>query len=94
MPSSETQIKKGRGRIGGRQKGTPNKATTEIKAAVMAAFDKVGGAKYLERIAEENPAVFCQLLAKILPNEIKADHNHTGNVGLSLVIHDTVNAQD
>ena len=90
MPSSDTQIKKGREKKGGRIKGTPNKATTEIKAAVMAAFDKVGGAKYLERVAEENPAIFCQLLAKIIPNEIKADHNHSGQVGLSLVIHNTV----
>jgi hypothetical protein len=73
MPSSDTQIKKGMPKRGGRVKGTPNKATTKIKEAVMAAFDKVGGVKYLIKIANDDPGVFCNLLAKILPTEIKAE---------------------
>ena len=36
----------------------------------MMAFDAVGGQKYLVRIAKEQPAVFCRLLARILPHEL------------------------
>jgi hypothetical protein len=53
----------------GRKLGTPNKAET-IRNAVMMAFDAVGGQKYLVRIANEQPAVFCTLLGKILPHEL------------------------
>jgi hypothetical protein len=53
----------------GRRAGTPNKAA-HIRDAVMMAFDAVGGQKYLVRIANEQPAVFCTLLGKILPHEL------------------------
>ena len=62
-------------RRGGRQKGTPNKVTADVKAALLHAFDTVGSATYLERIAREHPAVFCALLGKILPRDIKAEHS-------------------
>ena len=38
----------------------------------MAAFDAVGGQKYLVRIAKEQPAVFCMLLGKVLLHELAA----------------------
>ena len=53
----------------GRKPGTPNKAET-VRNAVMRAFDAVGAEKYLERIAQEQPAVFCNLLGRILPHEL------------------------
>ena len=53
----------------GRRAGTPNKAET-IRNATMAAFDKVGGAKYLEGLARTQPAVFVSLLGRILPHEL------------------------
>ena len=34
----------------GRPKGAPNKMTIKIKEAVLEAFDKQGGVKYLERL--------------------------------------------
>ena len=36
----------------------------------MAAFDKLGGVKYLENVGRTNPPVFCMLLGKILPHEL------------------------
>ena len=54
----------------GRKKGVPNKTSGELKNAVLKTFKKVGGIKYLERIAREQPAVFCQLIRKLLPTEI------------------------
>jgi hypothetical protein len=61
--------RKGHPKTGGRKAGTPNKAE-HIRTAVMKAFDAVGGDKYLQRIAQEQPAVFCNLLGKILPHEL------------------------
>lgn len=60
-------------KTGGRKKGTPNKTTASVKAAIAAAFDEVGGSAYLVRIAEENPVAFCTLIGKLLPLQ------HTGD---------------
>ncbi len=54
----------------GRKAGTPNKYPEEVRLAVMAAFDKLGGVKYLENVGRTNPPVFCMLLGKILPHEL------------------------
>lgn len=56
-------------RRGGRQKGTPNKLTRDVKEAVLQAFNAVGGAKYLAKQAEENPQAFMTLLGKVLPTQ-------------------------
>ena len=58
---------------GGRQKGTPNKMTTQVKKAIIEAFDEVGGVKYLVNIAKTDPKTFCALLGRIIPTEINAD---------------------
>lgn len=59
-----------RRKTGGRRAGTPNKLTTEVRTAVMVAFDKLGGSSWLVRVGNENPAVFCALLGKLLPHEL------------------------
>lgn len=64
----------GDGRPGpGRPKGSSNKITRDIKEAILHAFEKVGGASYLETVAKDNPQVFCTLLGKILPTQIAGD---------------------
>ena len=60
-------------RRGGRQKGTPNKLTADIKSAILAAFNKVGGEDYLAIQAHENPQAFLTLLGKVLPTQVSAD---------------------
>lgn len=66
-----------RGRkTGGRQKGTPNKLTASLKEAILAAFDEAGGKEYLLKVAAEQPQVFCQLLGKVLPQQIDMDIDH------------------
>lgn len=54
----------------GRPKGSKNKITKELKAAIEGAFNEVGGQSYLVGIARDNPAVFCKLLGQVLPKEI------------------------
>ena len=60
-------------RRGGRQKGTPNKLTRDVKQAILEAFEKVGGKDYLARQAKENPQAFMTLLGKVLPTQITGD---------------------
>lgn len=63
-------------RRGGRQKGTPNKTTAILKDAVLGAFDAVGGQRYLETVARDDPKTFCTLLGKVLPTQITGDVNN------------------
>lgn len=56
----------------GRAKGTPNKATKAIKDMIEGALSAVGGQKYLEQQAIENPVAFMGLVGKILPKDINA----------------------
>lgn len=62
----------------GRKKGVPNKVTGEIKEMVLVALSNVGGAKYLEKQAHENPTAFLTLVGKVLPLQVNA--SHSGNV--------------
>jgi hypothetical protein len=67
-------------RRGGRQKGTPNKVNTDLKAMILGALAGAGGQDYLQRQAELNPGAFLTLIGKVLPMQI------TGDGGGSLVI--------
>jgi hypothetical protein len=57
----------------GRPKGVPNKLTANVKAAILAAFDAVGGSEYLAQQAIENPQAFMTLLGKVLPTQLSGD---------------------
>lgn len=73
--------KKGRPKplTAGRARGTPNKITTELKRAVLEAAAMVGRDGrgkgglhgYLMRIAIQQPKVYCRLIEKLLPMQIK-----------------------
>ena len=54
-------------KTGGRRRGTSNKTTASVKAAMMAAFDGAGGLASLVDFAKADPATFYQLWAKMLP---------------------------
>jgi hypothetical protein len=57
-------------RRGGRQKGTPNKLTRNIRESIERAFDAVGGETYLAEVAREDRRTFCTLLAKCVPTQL------------------------
>lgn len=65
-------------RRGGRQKGVPNKITTDIRTAIQEAFDKAGGVDYLLTVARADPKTFCALIGKVIPTQI------TGSLTLTL----------
>lgn len=62
-------------RRGGRQKGTPNKMTADLRQAITEAFQRAGGVDYLLGVAEKNAAVFCQLIGKVIPAQIEMSIN-------------------
>lgn len=60
-------------KTGGRQKGTPNKMTAELKGMILAALDESGGVEYLRGVAASHPQAFCSLLGKVLPMTLAGD---------------------
>lgn len=59
----------------GRAPGTKNKLTN-LREAVLEAFDEVGGAAYLAKLAQGNSsdrAAFVGLVSKVLPTQINAN---------------------
>jgi hypothetical protein len=54
----------------GRAKGTQNKLTVSIREAIEHAFDRLGGASYLEHVGRTDPRTFCALLSKLLPTKL------------------------
>lgn len=60
----------------GRKPGVPNRLTASVKDAVSRAFDEVGGAEYLMKVAKDDPRTFCGLLGKMLPLQLTGDKDN------------------
>jgi hypothetical protein len=54
----------------GRPKGALNKNTQAVKDMILEALAQKGGADYLARQADENPAAFLTLVGKVLPLQV------------------------
>jgi len=67
--ADQLEMVRGRHVGGGSRKGIPNRTTVAVRNAIVDAFERVGGANYLEQVARQEPKVFCVLLAKILPKQ-------------------------
>lgn len=60
---------------GGSRLGKPNKNTAAIKEMILQALTNVGGVKYLQKQAKDNPTAFLTLLGKIMPTQIVGADN-------------------
>ena len=65
--------RKGHKKAGGRKKGTPNKATVEVKKALSHVFNLRGGVEAFDKWAEENPDLFYAMWLKMLPKKLEHD---------------------
>jgi hypothetical protein len=72
-------------RKAGRPPGTGTAKMSSLKAAIMTAFSRAGGATYLERLARNDPKTFVPLLAKLVPLEVKAEVEHQGGIQVQVV---------
>jgi len=66
----EAHLLKAGERTVGRSKGTPNALTVSVREAVERAFERLGGASYLEHVGRTDPRTFCALLSKLLPTKL------------------------
>ena len=74
--NGDPKFPKGHKKLGGRKKGTPNKATATLKEAILlaaAGAHKKGMVGYLQEQASSNPAAFMTLLGKVLPMTVVGD---------------------
>jgi len=67
----------GKGRLGGRAKGTPNKVTQSVKQAIEMAAEGLGGTKRMIAWAKEDAAneriFWGNIYPKLLPLQIAGD---------------------
>jgi hypothetical protein len=61
------------GNPAGRPKGARNKITVEVRKAMYQAFERAGGTEYLLKVAQKDPKVFCRMLERLIPSELKVD---------------------
>lgn len=68
----------GHKKIGGRQKGTPNKTTIVAKSAIEGCFEDIGGAEAFKLWAAQNPSDFyTKIYIKILPMHVDGEFKFT-----------------
>lgn len=60
-------------KTGGRQKGSQNKLTRQLKDMILEALDESGGVEYLKQTAIDHPTAFLTLVGKVLPLQVTGD---------------------
>ncbi len=55
----------------GRKKGQLSTVTVALKDMILGALADAGGQSYLTAQAKKNPAIFCSLVGRVLPLQIK-----------------------
>ena len=58
-------------KTGGRQAGTPNKLTRDVRDMILGALADVGGQAYLAQQARDNPNAFLTLVGKAMPQQVE-----------------------
>lgn len=70
-------------KTGGRQKGSPNKITKQLKDMILQALDESGGVEYLKQTALDHPTAFLTLVGKVLPLQVSGENG--GDIKFSVV---------
>lgn len=65
------KFEKGHKKLGGKVKGTPNKATQNAKEAFQLAFEGLGGVPAFIEWARKNQTDYYKLYSKVLPLDVK-----------------------
>ena len=60
-------------KTGGRQPGSTNKVSGDLKHMILGALAGAGGEAYLQRQADENPGAFLTLIGKVLPTTLTGE---------------------
>ena len=65
VKSTATRLPPNAGR--GRRRGSRNKVTASVKAALEASLAELGGVRWFVHLAQSNPDAYVKLLLQILP---------------------------
>ena len=76
---------KGTKKTGGRQKGSTNKLTTDVKEMILTALENKGGVDYLMLQADENPTAFLTLIGKVLPMTVATDPDNVPTFSFKVI---------
>lgn len=60
-------------KTGGRKKGTPNKLAGDVRANVLAVFEKLGGVDAMVKWAQQKPTDYYLIYSKLLPKDVNLD---------------------
>jgi hypothetical protein len=66
-----------------RPKGSKNKAGAEVKAQILACYERLGSLAAFTEWAKENPTDFYRMYANLAPKELTADVHVTSEVELT-----------
>lgn len=69
----------------GRPKGSPNKSTATVKAALQNVYTKRGGDAALLKWADENQTEFYKLWGRMLPTEVSGPDGGEIPVGVNVI---------
>jgi predicted ATP-grasp superfamily ATP-dependent carboligase len=81
-------------KTGGREKGTPNKVTGELKTMILDALDGAGGVEYLKARALDTPGPFLALVGKVLPLQVTGEDGKSLPVAVSFQIVQAPNSEN
>ncbi|HTT02031.1 MAG TPA: hypothetical protein VMG11_08055 [Steroidobacteraceae bacterium] len=85
-------FKTGHERLGGRKRGTPNKATTDVRASFQQLVQRNVGKlqEGLERVAADDPAKFVDLVARLaefcIPKLARAEMTGVGGTTINVTV--------
>lgn len=75
-------------KTGGRQKGSKNKFTFDLKNMILNALDDAGGKQYLINQSRSNATAFMALVGKVLPLTLVGDKDNPVHTQTSLSTQD------
>lgn len=82
----------GHPKTGGAKKGSVKTNTRAVKDAIKEVFfDDLGGKEYLRKVAKKDEALFLSLLAKLIPQEVRAEidvRHHAFDIGQAMATAD------
>lgn len=70
-------LPKGHPKYGGRQKGTPNKISRDVRRTIIETFDAIGGEAAYREWAEANKDKYFEHFRAMAPKSIEASVEHS-----------------
>lgn len=80
-------------KTGGRQKGVPNRVTTEFKTAVRIVYESIGGHAAFAQWAKANQGDFYKIAARLIPTEVNVREENRQTVIIQRGVGQVIDAE-